>query len=92
MTPESVTPVRDILYIERDIADDKFGDSPIIRPETFKAEMGVATVLGVGPDIADKYNVGDRVYLGKLSGLKITELGGPYFLVNHQEVLAKVAG
>jgi hypothetical protein len=52
--------------------------------------MSVAEVVDVGPDIRDKYTVGDKVYVGKLSGLKMVELGDSYFLVNHQEVLAKV--
>lgn len=90
ITPEAVKPCRDILFIERDIEDDQFGDSPIVRPENFRAQMGIATVLGVGEDIQDKFAPGDKIYLGKLSGLKVVELNGPYFLVNQLEVLAKV--
>jgi co-chaperonin GroES (HSP10) len=90
MTPNQIEAVRDILFIRREIEDDKFGDSPIIRPETFKMEMSVAEVISVGPDIADRYAPGDLIYVGKLAGLKMTELGTGYFLVNHNEVLAKV--
>jgi co-chaperonin GroES (HSP10) len=90
MKPNQIEAVRDILFIKRAIQDDVFEGSAIIRPETHKMEMSVAEVLSVGPDIAEKYAVGDQVYVGKLAGLKLTELGDGYFLVNHNEVLAKV--
>jgi len=90
MKPNQIQATRDILFIQRRIEDDVFEGSNIIRPDTHKMEMSVATVLSVGPDIKDNYAVGDQVYVGKLAGLKLTELGDGYFLVNHQEVLAKV--
>ena len=90
MTPEQIVAVREILFIKRQIEDDVYGDSPIIRPESMKQTMSIAEVVSVGEDIVDKYTVGDRVYVGKLAGLKVTELGDGYFLVNHNEVLAKV--
>jgi co-chaperonin GroES (HSP10) len=91
MTPNQIEAVRDILFIKRQMEDDVYGDSAIIRPETMKQAMSIAEVLSVGPDVADKYEVGDKVYIGKLAGLKITELSeGSYFLVNHNEILAKV--
>lgn len=86
---DDVQPVREIIFIKRAIEDDKFGDSPIIRPETMRAEMGLAEVLAVGPAV-DTITVGDLVYLGKLAGLKMTELGDGYFLVHQNEVLAIV--
>lgn len=89
MTPETFKPTREILFIERDIEDDRFGDSVFIRPENYRAEMGLARVIAVGPEVTD-IHVGDKVYLGKLAGLKVTELKGSYFLVNQQEVLAVV--
>jgi co-chaperonin GroES (HSP10) len=84
---EQVEPVREILFIQRAVEDDKFGNSPIIRPETMRAEMGLATVLSVGPEVKTIVP-GDRIYLGKLAGLKMTELGDGYFLVHQNEVLA----
>lgn len=91
MTPNQIEAVRDILFIKRQMEDDVYGDSPIIRPESMKQAMSIAEVLAVGPDVKDKYAVGDLVYIGKLAGLKMTELtGGSYFLVNHNEILAKV--
>ena len=90
MTPNQIEATREILFIKRNVEDDVYGDSNIIRPETMKQAMSTAEVLSVGPDIADKYAPGDKVYVGKLAGLKVTELGDGYFLVNHNEVLAKV--
>ncbi|HUW31110.1 MAG TPA: hypothetical protein VM223_05810 [Planctomycetota bacterium] len=90
MTPDQIVATREILFIKRRLEDDVFGDSNIIRPETMKQSMSTATVLSVGPDIADKYEVGEQVYVGKLAGLKVTELGDGYFLVNHNEVMAKI--
>lgn len=92
MTPDQIQPVREILFIRRSEEDDKFDNSPIIRPDAFRAEMSVAEVLGVGDEIADQFEVGDRVYLGKLAGLKVVELNGPYFLVHKSEIMAKVVG
>ena len=90
MKPNQIEAVRHILFIKRAVQDDVFEGSNLIRPETHKMEMSVAEVLSVGPDVAEKYKVGDQVYVGKLAGLKLTELGDGYFLVNHNEVLAKV--
>lgn len=87
--PDQVQPTREIVFIERAVEDDRFGDSPIIRPDTIRAEMGLALVRAIGPDVKN-IKVGDQVYLGKLSGLKITELGGPFFLVNQAEILAVI--
>lgn len=87
--PEDVEPVREILFIERDVEDDKFGDSVIVRPETVRAEMGLATVRAIGPKV-QTIVPGDKVYIGKLAGLKLTELNGPYFLVHQNEVLAVI--
>ncbi|MHC4714703.1 MAG: co-chaperone GroES [Planctomycetota bacterium] len=91
MTPESIQPVREIVFIKRQEEDDKFANSPIVRPDSFRAEMCVAEVLGVGDEIEDKFAVGDKVYLGKLAGLKVVELNGPYFLVHYSEIMAKVS-
>ncbi len=88
-TPEQVKPVREILFIQRAVEDDKFGNSPIIRPETMRAEMGMAYVIAVGPEVKS-IEAGDRVYLGKLAGLKMTELGDGYFLVHQNEVLSVI--
>lgn len=88
-TPEQVEPVREILFIQRAIEDDRFGDSPIVRPETMRAEMGLAKVLAVGVDVKTIV-AGDNIYLGKLAGLKLTELGDGYFLVHQNEVLAVI--
>jgi co-chaperonin GroES (HSP10) len=92
MTPDQIEATREILFIKRQLEDDVYGDSNIIRPDSMKQSMSVAEVLSVGPDIADKYTVGDRVYVGQLAGLKVTELGDGYFLVNHNEIMAKVNG
>jgi co-chaperonin GroES (HSP10) len=85
--PSDVQPTREVVFLERAIEDDTFGDSRIVRPDTHKAEMGFATVLAVGPDVKT-IQPGDRVYLGKLAGLKLTELNGPYFLVHQNEISA----
>lgn len=90
MTPENIQPVREMLFIERDMEDDHFGDSPIIRPTSIQGEMCVATVLGVGQDVTGDYQPGDKIYLGALAGTKIVELNGPFFLIHEKEVLAKV--
>jgi co-chaperonin GroES (HSP10) len=89
MTPEQIQPTREILFIERRMEDDKFENSAIIRPGTFQNEMSIAKVLAVGPDVTGIV-VGDSIYVGKLAGLKVVELKGPYFLVNQNEVLAVV--
>jgi co-chaperonin GroES (HSP10) len=92
MTPDNIKPVREIVFIKRQEEDDKFSNSPIVRPDSFRAEMCIAEVLGAGEEISDTYAPGDRVYLGKLAGLKVVELNGPYFLVHVSEIMAKVEG
>jgi co-chaperonin GroES (HSP10) len=90
MKPTDLHPTREIILIERAVEDDFFEGTNLIRAQNQKAEMGVATVLAVGPEVLDKYEVGDKVYIGKLMGLKVMELNGPYFLVHHTEIMAKV--
>lgn len=89
--PASVTPVREMLFIRREIEDDKIGDSDLVKPDSFRGEMGLAEVLAVGPKV-ETMKTGDKVYLGKLAGLKLTELNGPYFLVHQNEILAIIKG
>jgi co-chaperonin GroES (HSP10) len=90
-TPQQVYPTREMVFLQRATEDDFFGDSPIVRPETHRAQMGLATVLAVGPEVKT-IQPGDRVYLGKLAGVKMTELGedGSYFLVHQAEISAVV--
>lgn len=88
-TVEAVQPTREILFIERAIDDDTFGDSNIVRPDSARQEMGLATVLAVGPEV-NFIVPGNQVYLGKMSGLKLTELNGSYFLVHQNEIMAIV--
>lgn len=88
-TPEQVFPVREILFIRRRQEDDHFGDSAIVRPDTHRADMSLADVLAVGPDVKS-IEPGDKVYLGALAGLKIRELSDSYFLVNQHEILAVI--
>ncbi len=90
MTPESVQPTREILFIQRRIEDDKFQGSTIVKPDSTRGEMGIAKVLAVGNKV-EGIEAGDSVYLGKLSGLKLVELNGPYFLVHQNEVLAIIS-
>ena len=90
MKPSDLKPTREILLIQRSIEDDYFEGTNLVRAQQNKGEMGIATVLAVGPDVADKYDVGDMVYIGKLQGMKVMELNGPYFLVHHTEIMAKV--
>lgn len=90
MTPDQIQPTREILFIERRIEDDKFAGSNLVKPDAQRGEMGIAKVLAVGPKV-ENIIPGDSIYLGKLAGLKVVELNGPYFLVHSNEVLAVVS-
>ena len=90
LTAEMIKPAREILFIQREVEDDYFGEnSVLVRPPSTKKQMGIAKVLAVGPDVKG-FEAGDSIYLGVLCGLKLTEIGDGYFLVNVNEVQAKI--
>lgn len=70
--------------------DDRINPSEVLFiPDAFREKGNIVTVVNAGPDCKE-VAVGDRVFLHKQSGLRVTLGGQEFVIVREQELLGLV--
>ncbi len=64
-----VSPLKDKVFLEWEMATPNYGKTNLIRPESYREMHYTGIVVAVGPDVKD-IQVGDRVFFDQFCGIE----------------------
>lgn len=84
-----VTPTKDWIFIEWEIAQEKYEGTGLIRPDAFRQMYFTGIVRAVGPDVKE-LAAGDRIFFDQFGGIeKFQEDGKRYTFLKEEFVYCK---
>lgn len=84
-----VTPTKDWIFIEWEVAQDKYEGTGLIRPDAFRQMHFTGVVRAVGPDVKELV-WGDRIFFDQFCGVeKFEEDGKRYTFLKEEFVYCK---
>lgn len=90
MSKFPVVPCGDVLFVEREKPEEKKSPGGLFVPVD-SVSPDTAVVLAVGPDCADRVEVGDIIVLSKFSGADVNVGIDTYTAVSYRDILGIVS-